>query len=210
MYVDNGALRNALMEPTNKKGIQGAATRAVLVGRARRLFALGFDKVSTPAIATAADVTRGALYHHFADKRALFSAVVSEVAADIAQSVDAAAVPYADDPVGAVVVGSRAFVTACDDPETRQIFLLDAPAVLGWSAWRAIDAAHGLGSLKDGLAACARAGRLAEGDIDGIAHLISGALNEAVFVLASNPGDESLRTRLDTQIERLVRGVFDD
>ncbi len=182
----------------------------MLVGRARRLFALGFGKVSTPAIAAAANVTRGALYHHFADKRALFSAVVAEVAAEIAEFIDAAALPYADDPIEAVVVGSRAFVTACDDPETRQIFLLDAPAVLGWNAWRAIDAVHGLGSLKGGLDACARAGRLAEDDIDGVAHLVSGALNEAVFVLASEPRNELLRARLDTQIERLVRGVFID
>lgn len=197
------------MARANKKNLQGAATRAVLIKTARRLFADGFEAVSTPSIATAANVTRGALYHHFADKRALFTAVVSEVAAEIAEKVDSAAMVYVDDPVEAVVVGSRAFVAACDDPDVRQIFLLDAPAVLGWTAWRAIDADHGLGGLKDGLRACAQAGRIDAADIDGIAHLISGALNEAVFVLACDPEDKSLRARLDTQIERLVRGVFD-
>ena len=190
----------------NQKDVQGAATRARLIATARRLFAGGFEKVSTPAIAGAANVTRGALYHHFKDKRALFAAVVDQVAADLVQRIDLAADDRIDDPVEAVIAGCRAFVEACNDAETRQIFLIDAPVVLGWAVWRAIDAQHGLGSLKEGLGACASRGRLPADDIDSIAHLISGALNEAVLVIATDPTDVAIRNRLDQSIERMVRG----
>ena len=196
------------MSIVNRKIDRGATTRAVLISAARRLFADGYDAVGTPAIAAAAGVTRGALYHHFADKRALFAAVVDQVAADLVDRINVAAIGYAEDKIEAVIAGCRAFLAVYHDVETRQIFLVDAPAVLGWSAWRAIDARHGLGSLKDGLAACAAAGLMSEDDIDAVAYVISGALNEAVFVLAEEPSDKRLRKRLDSCIERMVRGLL--
>lgn len=196
------------MSSGNRKIAHGAATRATLVETARRLFAEGYDAVSTPAIAGAAQVTRGALYHHFTDKRALFAAVVDQVAADVVSRIDAAAMDHAGRPLEAVIAGCRAFVAACRDDETRQILLTDAPAVLGWSAWREIDARHGLGSLKEGLAACAAAGVIAPDDVDVAAYLISGALNEAVFALAEGPPDPGFGAKLDTAIETLVRGLL--
>lgn len=198
------------MSKSNRKIELGAETRAELIKTARRLFADGYDAVGTPAIAKAAGVTRGALYHHFPDKRALFSAVVEQIARDMVDHIEEAADVPDDDPVSAVLAGCRAFVSACQSAETRQILLLDAPAVLGWLAWRDIDARNGFGSLKEGLLVCAEAGHIAEVDIDTAAFLISGALNEAVFAMAYAKEDNLSDKHFGVCIERMVRGLLDE
>ena len=128
-------------------------TRRLLVSAARQLFAeKGYAGAGTPEIVTAAGVTRGALYHHFADKLALFRAVVEEEHLLVAMSINAAS---GDDdevgPVKALVAGSDAFIKAMQDPGRRRIMLVDAPAVLGRDVVDAIDARHGLDTLICGL-----------------------------------------------------------
>lgn len=196
------------MSKSNRKILAGELTRAALIEAARTLFASGYDTVSTPSIVAKAGVTRGALYHHFADKRALFEAVVEQVARDLVAEIDAAATDSENDPAAAIVAGSGAFVSACLNQQTRQIFLVDAPAILGWATWRAIDARHGLGSLKDGLGACADAGLIKHADITPIAHLISGALNEVVFMLVDDPDDTDLPQVLNTHIGAMIHGLL--
>ncbi|MGI9408849.1 MAG: TetR/AcrR family transcriptional regulator [Hyphomicrobiaceae bacterium] len=186
----------------------GRKTRTALIQAARRLFVQGYDKVGTPEIVRAAKVTRGALYHHFKDKRALFEAVVDDVARDLVGSINSAAETNADQPLEAILAGCRAFLASAQDEEMRQIFLVDAPAVLGWGPWRAIDARHGLGSLKEGLQACAEQGLLRADDIPAVAHLISGALNEVVFALVDHEPGDAMVASLDRQMERMVRALL--
>ena len=120
-----------------------AATRAALLKAARTIFAeQGYAAAATEEIVRRAKVTRGALYHHFEDKRSLFDAVASEVAREIAEKIDA--MTPMDDPLKALIVGTGAFLDACLDPAVRRIYLIDAPAVLGWHRWREIDAPHGV------------------------------------------------------------------
>lgn len=186
---------------------QGQATRAKLIAAARKLFASGYDAVATPEIVKAAKVTRGALYHHFPDKQALFAAVADDVARDLVKRIDAVAEEAAS-PVDAVIEGCKAFLACAADRETRQIFLIDAPAVLGWRTWRAIDARHGLGSLKEGLEACAAAGEIHPSQVAPLAHWISGALNEAVFVLAHEQENGPAASALPASVERYVRAMI--
>ena len=196
------------MSTEDRRIAHGRRTRTALIQAARRLFVEGYDKVGTPEIVRVAKVTRGALYHHFNDKRALFEAVADDVARDLVGSINAAAETKADQPLEAVLAGCRAFLASAQDNEVRQIFLVDAPAVLGWGTWRAIDARHGLGSLREGLQACAEQGLLREDDIPAVAHLISGALNEVVFALVElEPGDAMVAS-LDRQMERMVRALL--
>ncbi len=195
------------MSKKNLKVEAGEKTRAHLVAAARRLFANGYESVGTPDIVAEAGVTRGALYHHFRNKEALFYAVVEEVAADVEKRIDAAA-DAAEDLPGSIVAGSHAFLSVFQDDEVRQVFLVDALSVLGWSTWREIDARHGLGSLKDGLRACAEQGYLSADDVETTAHLISGALNEAVFLLCDRPSDAALQTRVFARTEQVVRALL--
>lgn len=179
----------------SKKVIQGEKTKKLILNVARKLFRKGYDSVSTPDIALAAEVTRGALYHHFDDKDDIFREVVIQIAAEIVLNINKSASIQEKNPKLAVIEGCLEFLKVASNAEYRQIFLLDAPTVLGWSEWRAIDAQYGLGSLKEGLLACAEMGMINKSDIEIVALLISGALNEMVFYLA-----EKEKYRVDSRL----------
>src|ERR1700722_15410619 len=111
-----------------------AATRDALVTAARGLFAAqGFAEVPTDAIVAAAGVSRGALYHQFADKTALFDAVLDIVEADIAgRLADGGAAAGISDPIEALRYAVRLWLEICVEPEIHRIALIDGPSVLGW------------------------------------------------------------------------------
>src|SRR5690242_475963 len=117
---------------------RSAATRGALVAAGRRLWAeRGYADVGTPEIAAAAGVTRGAMYHQFADKSALFLAVAEAVEIDVTERLKAyVAAQMPADADAAVHAAVDGWLAVCDEQEVRQILLLDAPAVLGWDAFR--------------------------------------------------------------------------
>lgn len=184
-------------------------TRAALLAAARRLFTeKGYAACGTPELAAAAGLTRGALYHHFDDKQALFRAVVEDVEREILDAIVASADAKAD-PWDGLVAGCLAFLDACTRPDMRRILLLDAPAVLGWSEWRAIDARYGVGSLAEGIRACQAAGLFADLPVRALTHLISGALNEAVFLIAEADEPAKVRAEIERTLEALLAGLRD-
>ena len=196
------------MSNGNKRVATGQETRLRIIGAARALFARGYEAVGTPEIADAASVTRGALYHHFADKKALFDAVVCEVAAAIVVQIDTAAAMHTGEPLDALHAGSIAFVDACQAPEVRQIFLVDGPSVLGWARWRAIDATFGLGSLKAGLMALSSIQRAPVEHVETLAHLLSGALNEAALYVSDHGRTSQEIAQMKAGVAQLVRKVL--
>jgi AcrR family transcriptional regulator len=143
-------------------------------------------------VAAAAGVTRGALYHHFGTKEGLFRAVVEELEAGLAEQVAVAAAAGAD-PVDELRRGCLAFLDACMEPAVRRIVLLEAPVVLGWDAWREIDARYGLALVRAGLAGALDQVGLRPADVDPLAHLLLGALNEAALLVAT--ADDPVRAR---------------
>src|SRR5215510_7037270 len=135
------------------KAAQALQTSRKLEQVARKLFAArGFDNVSAEEIVAAADVTRGALYHHYDGKEGLFEAVVDTLMQEVHAKLEKSAAK-ASDPLQAVERGISAFLKVCTEPATQRILLVDAPAVLGWPKWREMDAKYGLGLLKRALAA---------------------------------------------------------
>ena len=184
-----------------------AATRAALLKAAKTVFAeQGYEAAATEEIVRRAKVTRGALYHHFEDKRALFDAVASDVAREIATRIDA--MTPMDDPLQALIVGTGAFLDACLDPAVRRIYLIDAPAVLGWHRWREIDAPHGVRSLREGVTAM-----LAERPDDALAiepttFLLAGAFNEAALWIAEAKDEKAARRAMDRALAALIERLF--
>lgn len=184
-----------------------AATRAALLKAARTIFAeQGYAAAATEEIVRRAKVTRGALYHHFEDKRALFDAVASDVAREIAGKIDA--MTPMDDPLKALIVGTGAFLDACLDPAVRRIYLIDAPAVLGWHRWREIDAPHGVRSLREGVTAM-----LAEQPDNALAiepttFLLAGAFNEAALWIAEARDEKAARRAMDRSLAALIERLF--
>ena len=102
-------------------------------------------RVLAEEIVADARVSRGALHHHYGDKRGLFRSVFEQVEAELTTEIAAVATDLGDDLGVAAVLG--AFLDLCERPEVRRIALVEAPAVLGWEQWRAIEAQHGLGLL---------------------------------------------------------------
>lgn len=191
------------------KAEKHAATRAALLATARRLFAAkGYADCGTEEVVMAAGVTRGALYYHFADKRALFEAVVEDVAREVLQAVEQAA-NRAGDPLQALLKGSGAFLDACLESGTRRIYLIDAPAAIGWQRWREIDAQHSMGALRLGVEAALKAAPAAKRlPADALTHMLSGAINEAALWLAAAPDEKAARKAVDQSLKRLLEGLF--
>ena len=168
-------------------------TRAALLASARRLFAeRPYAEVATEEVLAGAGVTRGALYHHFADKAALFEAVCAEISAEATEAVEAA-VAGADDPLVALEAGSLAWLDVMLKSETRRILLVEAPTVLGWTRWVALDEAHGFRLLRKGVAAAVEAGAIRyHAGAEALAVLLNGAMNALALRLGA--GDLDVET----------------
>jgi len=193
-----------------KHVLRSEATRRRLVTAARALFgARGFAEVGTEEIVRAAGVTRGALYHQFRDKADLFAAVAEEVEAEIAERIaGAAGAEAAADPVGALRSGARLFLDACGAPEVERIILLDAPAVLGWQAWRDLAGRYGLGLVQFGLQSAIEAGAIGPQPVAPLAHVLIGALNESALYVARAEDPAAAREQCVTIIDRILRGLM--
>jgi AcrR family transcriptional regulator len=186
---------------------KGKATRAAIVAAARELFGEhGYDGTSIDAILRATGMARGALYHHFPNKEALFDAVLdAEIAAVAKASANAARA--AGDPVESLRAGCSSWLRSALDPAVQRITLIDSPAVVGWSRWRELDELHTLGGLRSNIRHIARDGRIPADQVDLIANMLLAAVSEAALLIAKAEHPRTaLKTglaALDTLIDRL-------
>jgi AcrR family transcriptional regulator len=191
---------------------RSAATRDALISAARKLWGLrGYAEVGTPEIATAAGVTRGAMYHQFADKAALFGEVVEAVEQDVmARMATVVAGSGAATPADAIRAAVDAWLEVSGDPEVRQLILLDAPSVLGWAAFRDVAQRYSLGMTEQLLTGAIGAGQLARQPVRPLAHVLIGALDEAAMFIAT--ADDSKRARRETGevLHRLIDAMLDE
>jgi AcrR family transcriptional regulator len=188
---------------------RSAATREALVTAARRLFAAqGFADVSTDAIAMEAGVTRGALYHQFADKIALFDAVVDAVEGDIAGRLaqEVAAIGVTE-PVEGIRQAMRVWLEICVEPESHRIALLDGPSVLGWARWRELCQKHVLGLAEALLSQGMEAGRIRRQPARPLAHILMGASDEAALYVAESADRPQARAQMIKVIDQLIEGI---
>jgi AcrR family transcriptional regulator len=188
---------------------RSAATREALIAAARRLFAAqGFAEVATDAIATEAGVTRGALYHQFADKVALFDAVVDAVEADIVARLAAqAAAAGVSDPVEAMRQSVRSWLEICAEPEIHRIALIDGPSVLGWARWREVCQRHVFGLVEVVLTQAMEEGRIRPQPVRPLAHVFMGASDEAALYVAEAADQARARAEMIEVLDQLIDGV---
>ena len=201
------------MESTRRtQAERSAATKDALLGAARPLFAThGFGRVSADSIAQAAGVTRGAMYHQFADKTELFAAVFEAVEAEVMSRVAAeVAGSGQDDPIDLMRFGARAWLDACAEPEVHRIVLIEAPSVLGWERWRELGMGYGMGMVQGMIDHAIGVGRIPSQPTEPLAHVLIGALDEAALYVAR--ADDSARAREETGhvLDRLIDGLVDD
>ena len=184
-------------------------TRAALLAAARELFAKkGYADVSAEEIVADARVTRGALYHHFKDKKDLFGAVCDEVGTELCRRIeDAGMTVAATDPWKAIVMGIDAFLDACVEGEFHRIVIVDAPAVTGWDDWRAHAEQHMLGLIKMGLQLAMEKGVMRKQPVETLAPMLFGLLNEAAMLIGQAKDRKAERKRVGKTVAALLEGL---
>ena len=189
---------------TNKNELASLRTTQNLITVARRHFSLyGYAKTSLVEIVEEMNMTRGALYHHFKNKKALFIAVLSQVQSEVGAHVEQEAMS-SEDMWEQLILGCVGFVEAATLESNRRILLIDAPNVIEWEEWRRIDHENSVALLEEQLQTIRTNGGLADLDISLVAHMISGALNDLSLYLAeTGPVDRSC---LYQSIARLLGG----
>ena len=177
------------------------ATRSALLKAARELFAeRGYAAVPAEEVARAAGVTRGALYHHFADKKDLFRALHESLEEDLVARIGAS-IAGEEDLVALIVRGTDAFLYACEDPSFARIALQEAPSVLGWVEWREIDMRYSLGLITGVLRHGMQTGAIREQPVEPLGHLIASAMGEAALLMGAGTPREQVRGPLVMLLE---------
>lgn len=184
---------------------RGEATRDRIVQSARRLFGeRGYEATPIELVLEESGVARGALYHHFASKAALFDAVAEDVFIEIAARADEAAESARGDVLERFRAGARAWLQMAIDPAIQRIALIDPLVVLGWRRWRALDEAHSLGSLRAGFVRMESEGRVAAGQSELLANLLLAALNEAALYIAAAADQQAALATASATIDGLL------
>jgi AcrR family transcriptional regulator len=188
---------------------RSAATRAALVAAARELFARdGYAATGREAIVERAGVTRGALYHHFDDKEALFRAVFEQLESEVMARAAAAAMTVSpDDPLGQLRAGSLAYLDVALDPAVQRICLLDAPSVLSPAVRQEIVDTYAAGMVREVLRAAVDRGSVKAQPIEPLTHLLLAALHEAALYVARAGDQAAARREVGATVEHLLDGL---
>jgi AcrR family transcriptional regulator len=188
---------------------RAAETRDALIGAARPLFAsVGFADAALETIVRNAGVTRGALYHHFADKTELFAAVFERVEAEMAIRMgEAVAAAGHSDPVEIMRLCSGLWLDACAEPEVQRIVLLEALAVLGWERWSDIGHRYNIGFVKGLLTDAIESGSIPRQPVEATALTIMGALREATLYIARADDQHRARADAGAVMDRLLNAL---
>jgi AcrR family transcriptional regulator len=183
--------------PAGPKQLERAAeTRAALVQAGRRLFfTTGYFATATEDLVAEANVTRGALYHHFADKRDLFRAVFHAIGADVlANRIGAlrAAPDPALDTWDQLRLGLHRFLrTVAESPEVQRVTIIDGPAVLGWQEWCGLEERYSLGRIEHTIERSIEQGVIAPQPPRALAHLLLGVVNSGALAVANSGSAEA-------------------
>jgi AcrR family transcriptional regulator len=187
---------------------RGERSRQQILGAARQMFSrVGFTAASTEEIARAAGVgTRGAVYHHFEDKTALFGAVFEEVLKEL---MDRHVDPFIGSPSTGFGRLKRTIDSYLDtglDSDSRRI-VLDAPAVLGWERFRAIGSAYGLSTIRELVVDGVRDGSMRPVSPDALAHLLLVSCEEAALYVGNADDVAAARVAVGEALDVLLDGI---
>ena len=186
-----------------------AATRQRLVAAARRLFAAhGYAGVTTEQIGARAGLTRGALHYQFGDKRGLFVAVLEQILRELVADLARDTMHGISEGTAELERGALLLLEAYGRAEIQRVLLLDAPQVLGWQEWLALQERSGLAALLDhALAHWVEAGWLERGRVEPTRRLLLGAIVHAGAAIADAPDRAAALASFREPLRRLIRGL---
>lgn len=184
-----------------------AATVQAILRAARGLFAeAGFEATSIDDIASRAGVAKGAVYHHFRSKEAVFVAVLEAVQAGLASDLARRAARGRLDPLEQMIESIRAYLIAASGVKARRILLIDGPAVIGWMAWREIDERYFGAGVRQALAALGGLDATSP-KIEPLARIIMGGVMEAALDCASGPSPARRAAAFAAAFRPLLEGL---
>jgi AcrR family transcriptional regulator len=156
-------------------------------------------------VATATQVTRGAVYHHFDGKQALFEAVLDRLETGAVQRIaDAAA--RKSDPWDAAVAGLDAFLEQCCDPVYGRVVWQEGPVALGWSGWKECEEKYAYGLTEQFLRNLIEAGYIEPVPLETTSRLVFGLLGAAGLALAE--ADETSKRQTRDDCADLIRNML--
>ena len=190
------------MEVKDARLAQGAETQKALRRQARKLFAQkGYSGANTNELVERARVTKGALYHHFENKKELYQAVVEDMEQELVERIEAAGAGLK--PWPRLSAMCTAYVDACRDPSLARMLVLEAPVVLGWKTWCNLEQKYEVAAFARCLKEC---GGLHE-PAETLAQVILGALTTGARVIATAEDPEAARSQVQQTIDRLIAGL---
>lgn len=181
------------------------STRDALVDSAVDLFTKrGYSATSLDEVARKARVTKGALYHHFSGKQALFEAAFDVVEgtararlAEILTNGKGTAWERATE-------GLRQYIKICLDPSYQRIVIHEAPVVMGWERWREAEDHFSFGLVRASLQACVDSGEVEDLPVEVAARLLFGALSAAATMIASAEDPKKTGAEVTATIIRML------
>jgi AcrR family transcriptional regulator len=195
------------MEVKDTRAAQGEQTQKLLRQHARKLFAQkGYSAAATDELVRRARVTKGALYHHFANKRDLYLAVVDDMERELVERIEAAGAAMPD-PWRRLEAMCRSYLEACRDPALARMLVLEAPVVLGWKTWCALEQKYEVSAFARCLKDAVAAGFRLEEPPETLAQVILGALTTGARVIATAEHPDAARAQIEKTIERLLSGL---
>ena len=204
MYV-NINIQAACMqqESQNLNHDRTERTKSALRSAMRKLaLEQGFAGASTPAIVKLAGVTRGALYHHYSDKRELFKAVVEDDCRVVADAINRQR-NFERGSLLALKGGAQAFISAMAEHGRARIILIEAPSVLGRSELIAIEDQYARGLLRAALEAAIKSGVMANLPLDILTGQLSAMFDSASLDVENGKSiDQALQV-----VNRILEGL---
>lgn len=183
------------------------ASRKAIMKAAMSLFGKrGFTATSIDEIAAEAGLAKGAVYHHFANKQALFEEVLKHTSAALAAEI-AIEVAGASDVLTMLSRGTQAYFDACARRRYGQIILKDGPAVLGWARWREIDEDHFGRAIPAALTAAMDQGLMERAPIGPLSRLLLGAVTEAATACAASSDPAATGREHAAAFQHLIQGL---
>lgn len=177
-----------------------ARTADRILQEAVKLFASrGYSHVSLDDVAQCAGVTRGAVYHHYRNKKGLFGSVAERLQTELAGAIVNAA-DRAMSPAEKLRAGSHAFLDTITSSGFVRILLVDAPSVVGWQEWRRVDSENSAAHLREALKSVG----VSEELLDATTSQLSGAMNEAALWIAQHKDPKTARENAHTALDRLL------
>ncbi len=186
-----------------------AATRRALIDMGEELFTEhGYAAASLDAIVAGAEVTKGALYHHFSGKQALFEAVFERVEVEASRAIQDALKGH-DDPWAKALAGLRAFLDVVQEPGYRRIVILEGPAVLGYARFREQEGRSTFANVLDIVGSVLEAGewQLQEEMTETFTRIFFGAMSSAGESVSTSEDPIAAARRVEAAITFILAGM---